>query len=172
MAKEAFWEKDAPTDAKSRNMSRKQVREAKARARAAGRPWPNLVDRCDRHAGWQEEGRLTMQPITRTTSDATAGAVYSTIVALDTWTSPFSIALSVRVTGTVNYTVQYTFDNIMFNNWTPASGNWVDHPSLTSKTGTLDSNIAYPVTAVRIVQNSGNGSTVLTVIQAGGGGNS
>jgi len=44
MAQKPFWEKDAPKDAKSRNMSRKQVKEAKARARAAGRPWPNLVD--------------------------------------------------------------------------------------------------------------------------------
>lgn len=43
MAKD-FWEKDAPKEAKSRNMSRQQVREAKARARAAGRPYPNLVD--------------------------------------------------------------------------------------------------------------------------------
>lgn len=44
MAEKPFWEKDAPKDAKGRNMSRQQVREAKARARAAGRPWPNLVD--------------------------------------------------------------------------------------------------------------------------------
>lgn len=113
-----------------------------------------------------------MQPTTRTTSDASGGAVTSSIVALDYWVSPFNVALSVRVTGTVNYTVQYTFDKIYENNWVPASGNWVDHPSLTSKTATLDSNIAYPVTAVRIVQNTGTGSCVFTVIQAGGGGNS
>lgn len=113
-----------------------------------------------------------MQPITRTTSDASGGAVTSTPIALDGWTSPFNVALSVRVTGTVNYTVQYTFDDIMFNNWIPSTGNWVNHPSLTGQTATLDSNIAYPVMAVRIIQNSGTGSTVFTVIQAGGGGNS
>jgi hypothetical protein len=113
-----------------------------------------------------------MQPIVRTTSDASLAPVTSTIVALDSWTSPFNIALSVRVTGTVDYTVQYTFDDIMFNNWLPATGNWVNHPSLTNKATTLDSNIAYPVMAVRIVQNSGAGSTVFTVIQAGVGGNS
>jgi hypothetical protein len=44
MAKKEFWEKDAPDRAKSRSMSSKQVKTAKARARAAGRPWPNLVD--------------------------------------------------------------------------------------------------------------------------------
>ena len=39
-----FWEKNAPSDAKKRNMSRQQVKSAKARARSAGRPYPNLVD--------------------------------------------------------------------------------------------------------------------------------
>ena len=44
MSQKPFWEKDAPKDAKDRNMSRQQVKAAKARARSAGRPWPNLVD--------------------------------------------------------------------------------------------------------------------------------
>lgn len=113
-----------------------------------------------------------MQPIIRTTSDASGGAVTSNMVALDYWVSPFNVAISVRVTGTVTYTAQYTFDDIYSPTYTIAGGNWVDHPSLTAKTTTLDSNIAYPVTAVRLVQSAGNGSCVLTVIQAGGGGNS
>lgn len=39
-----FWEKDAPKDAKKRALSVKGVKVAKAKARAAGRPCPNLVD--------------------------------------------------------------------------------------------------------------------------------
>lgn len=39
-----FWEKDAPKDAKHKSLSTKGVKMAKARARAAGRPYPNLVD--------------------------------------------------------------------------------------------------------------------------------
>lgn len=39
-----FWEKDAPKDAKKKALSAKGVKMAKARARAAGRPYPNLVD--------------------------------------------------------------------------------------------------------------------------------
>jgi hypothetical protein len=113
-----------------------------------------------------------MQPITRTISDASGGAKVSSIINLDFWVSPFNIALSVRVTGTVDYTIQYTFDDVFASGYLPASGNWVDHPSLTNKTATLDSNIAYPVTATRIKLNSGTGSCVFTVIQAGGGGNS
>lgn len=44
MAEKPFWEKDAPKDAKVKHLSRKQVNMAKARARSAGRPYPNLVD--------------------------------------------------------------------------------------------------------------------------------
>jgi|TARA_R110000822_G_scaffold143954_10_gene282531 hypothetical protein len=44
MAEKPFWEQDAPKDAKEKHLSRKQVQSAKASARAAGRPYPNLVD--------------------------------------------------------------------------------------------------------------------------------
>lgn len=44
MVDKPFWEKDAPKDAKEKNLNRKQIQSAKARARAAGRPYPNLVD--------------------------------------------------------------------------------------------------------------------------------
>lgn len=40
----AFWKKDAPKDAKPTTLSPKQKAAAKARAEAAGRPFPNLVD--------------------------------------------------------------------------------------------------------------------------------
>ena len=110
-------------------------------------------------------------PITRTTSDDSGGTINSNIIAMDYWTSPFNIAISVLVTGTVTYTVQYTFDKIQEGNWVPSTGNWTNHPQLTAKTTTLDSNIAYPVTAIRIQQTAGNGSTLLTVISAGGGAN-
>ena len=43
MAKE-FWEKDLPKGHREKHLGHKQVQQAKARARAAGRPWPNLVD--------------------------------------------------------------------------------------------------------------------------------
>jgi hypothetical protein len=110
-----------------------------------------------------------MLPNVQTTTDASGGAKNTNPVVLDYFISPFSISLSVRVTGTVNYTVQYTFDVIDLNSWVPSTANWVNHPSLTTQTATLDSNLAYPATAVRMVQNSGSGSCVFTVIQAGFG---
>lgn len=44
MSDKPFWEKDAPDDAKTKHLDRKQKMAAKARARAAGRPYPNAVD--------------------------------------------------------------------------------------------------------------------------------
>lgn len=42
--KVAFWKKAAPKDTKPTTLSPKQKAQAKARAKAAGRPYPNLVD--------------------------------------------------------------------------------------------------------------------------------
>lgn len=44
MADKPFWKSEAPADHEKRALSDKQKRTAKARARAAGRPYPNLVD--------------------------------------------------------------------------------------------------------------------------------
>jgi len=44
MKNKPFWEKSAPKDATHKHLNRKQVQKAKASARAAGRPYPNLVD--------------------------------------------------------------------------------------------------------------------------------
>jgi hypothetical protein len=42
-AKKAFWDKSNPKS-KSTPLTAKQKADAKARAKAAGRPYPNLVD--------------------------------------------------------------------------------------------------------------------------------
>lgn len=39
-----FWEKEAPKDAREKHLDKRQKQSAKAHARAAGRPYPNLVD--------------------------------------------------------------------------------------------------------------------------------
>lgn len=107
-----------------------------------------------------------MRPVVFTVTGTDASGVYPP----DHYVSPFNVALSVLVSGTVNYTVQYTFDDVFAKGYDPSTGNWVDHPSLTGQTTTKDSNIAYPVRGVRIKANSGAGTATLTAIQAGGGG--
>jgi len=42
--KKPFWEKAAPKDAVHKHLDRHGVKMAKAHARSAGRPYPNLVD--------------------------------------------------------------------------------------------------------------------------------
>ena len=42
--KVAFWKKPAPDNEKPAKLSPRQKAQAKARAKAAGRPYPNLVD--------------------------------------------------------------------------------------------------------------------------------
>ena len=107
-----------------------------------------------------------MRPVVYTITGTGSSAVFPP----DNYISPFNVTLGVTVTGTVNYTVQYTFDNVFASGFDPSTANWVDHPSLTSQTATKDSNIAYPVTGIRLLVNSGTGTTRLTIIQAGGGG--
>lgn len=42
--KVAFWRTKAPKDQKPEKLSPKEKARAKARAKAAGRPYPNLID--------------------------------------------------------------------------------------------------------------------------------
>lgn len=110
-----------------------------------------------------------MYPITRSTSDASGGAVTSGIVALDTFSTQFQVSIGCAVTGTVNYTVQYTLDNVLAPGYLPSSGTWFNLTDLASKTATLSAIVDFPVTAVKLVQNSGAGSVVMTVLQTGAG---
>jgi len=107
-----------------------------------------------------------MRPVTYTSTGVNTSAVYPT----DHYVSPFNVALNVVVSGTITYTVQYTFDDVFAKGYDPSTGNWTNHASLTSQTTTKDSNIAYPVRGIRLTTSAGTGTATLTIIQAGGGG--
>lgn len=76
------------------------------------------------------------------------------------------VSLQVAVTGTVNYTVQQTLDNVFDSSITPA---WFDHPdpNLVAQTVNRQGNYGYIPSAVRLVVNSGSGTARLTIIQSG-----
>ena len=83
---------------------------------------------------------------------------------LDYYITPFNVGLGVVVANTINYTVQYTFDDVQ----TDTSPSVFAHPDLGSKTATLDGNIAFPCLAVHLLVNSStDGSLTFTVAQAG-----
>lgn len=90
------------------------------------------------------------------------GVGSSSALVMNTNISPFNVGFGVVVTGTVNYTVQHTFDN-------PAVGftTWFSHPTVASQAANADGNYAFPVTGIKVLVNSGSGTATLNLIQAG-----
>jgi hypothetical protein len=93
---------------------------------------------------------------------AKTGAGSTSAIVVNTNTNPTNIGFGVIVSGTVNYTVQHTFDD-------PAVGftTWFPHPTVASKITNFDGNYAFPVTGIRLTVNSGDGTATLKLIQAG-----
>jgi hypothetical protein len=94
---------------------------------------------------------------------AQSGTGSSNVLIMDTYINPFNVGFGVVVTGTVNYTVQHTFDNPQTN----PSPTWFNHPTVAALTASQDGNYAFPVAAIRVTVNSGAGRVTMTVIQAG-----
>lgn len=90
------------------------------------------------------------------------GVGSSSSIVVNTNISPCNIGFGVVVSGTVNYTVQHTFDD-------PATGftTWFSHPTIASKTDNQDGNYAFPVTGIKLLVNSGDGSATMNLVQAG-----
>lgn len=95
----------------------------------------------------------------------TTGVGASPPLPLDMYLDPFNASLFIDVTGTVNVTVQYTGDDDVLTSVGPFV--WFDHSDLTGETADTVGTIISPVTAVRLLTNSGTGSAQLTVLQAG-----
>lgn len=106
-----------------------------------------------------------MRQIVVTLSDASGGAKTSQTLPLDIHGRP-DISLQVAVTGTADWTVQQTVDNVFDTSITPV---WFDHPdtNMVAQTVNRQGNYAYVPSATRIVLNSGNGSVRYTVLQSG-----
>ena len=90
------------------------------------------------------------------------GSGSSSALPMNTNCTPFNVGFGVVVDGTVNYTVEHTFDD-------PAVGftTWFPHPSIDSKAIDQDGNYAFPVTGIRVTVNSGGGTATMNVVQAG-----
>jgi hypothetical protein len=96
----------------------------------------------------------------------TVGVGATQEIPIDRYQNPTNITLTVEVTGTVNYTVQWTTDDIFGGApgpfvWFPGPSNLV--AASTTQSGTLVSDVI----AVRLLINSGTGSAQLRVVQGG-----
>lgn len=88
--------------------------------------------------------------------------------------SPFAVGFEVEVTGTLNYTVQSTGDNPLDQVQSNFPPNVVkvpvafDHPTVAAQTSSKDGNYAFPPGGgIRLLINSGTGTAVFCVTQAG-----
>jgi hypothetical protein len=90
------------------------------------------------------------------------GVGSSSSLVMNTNVTPFNVGFGVVVTGTVDYTVQHTFDD-------PAVGftTWFSHPTIAGETTNQDGNYAFPVTGIKLLVNSGDGTATLKLVQAG-----
>jgi hypothetical protein len=104
------------------------------------------------------------RPVTRTVSGATGT---SSVVALNTLAPvQFNVGLLADVTGTLTYSVEYTFDDVQANNYSPASGVWNAVTGMGAQTADTTGSLSFPVTGVRLnVTAWTSGSVTLTVLQ-------
>jgi hypothetical protein len=100
------------------------------------------------------------------TSAGNAASGSSAVVPLDLYLTPFNVSLFLEITGTANATVQYTGDDINVTTSLDAL-TWTSHSDLTAKTASAIGTLISPVTAVRVLNNSGTGTVVLRVVQSG-----
>jgi hypothetical protein len=98
----------------------------------------------------------------------TAAGVSAPII-LDTYRAPFSVGIGVTKTGTVSYSVQYTYDDVFSSSFDPTTAGWFTMSGFPGGTAaSADGTISSPVTAVRLnAATITSGSLVMTVIQAG-----
>lgn len=108
-----------------------------------------------------------MKSVPVATTDASGGATFSVVVPMDTYQAVFSASVAVVVTGTVNFTVQHTYQDPLAAGFTAAGAIWFDNTNGTAKTANTEVVYSAPVKAIRIKQNSGNGSTSGLVLQTG-----
>lgn len=92
------------------------------------------------------------------------GTGSSSVAPLDTFQNPFNIGMGIVVSGTVNYTIQHTFDDVFNPAVTPV---WFSHPTLNALTVNADGNYAFPIKGVKVLVNSGAGTATATIVQAG-----
>ena len=111
-----------------------------------------------------------MQPTTVSTTDATAGTTYSSLVRMDTWAAAQSV-VQVNVTGTATFTVETSMDdpNSPTNPIAEVSMTWVNAPdsAIVAKSANASGVLVATPVFVRLKQTAGNGSCSMTIAQFG-----
>lgn len=118
---------------------------------------------------------LDFKTVTRIAVDAaTAGAVIAGTngvgatpwINLDTLLNPFNLGIGAVVTGTINFSAQFTYDNPS-DPFTATLPTAFAPTAWASKTATQEGAITIPARAMRLLVNSGDGTVKLIALQAG-----
>ena len=93
------------------------------------------------------------------------GTGSSAVLAVDFFRNPFNIGIGVVVTGTVSFTVEFTFSDPSDPDFNPATAIWFS----TGLTGSASAAQAFtiPCRALRVTNASGAGTSTLYAQQAG-----
>lgn len=77
------------------------------------------------------------------------------------------ISVAVTITGTINWDIQHTLDDIFESTTAAQDAKWFDHADLAGETTSGDGNYAFPIRAIRFLTNSvTTGATVrMNIIQ-------
>jgi len=113
-----------------------------------------------------------MRPINQVLNTASTGAISGTTITggtpilLNYNNVSIGIGFACIVTGTVNYTVYHTYDDVSNTSITPV---WLPHgvSNMVAATTTQESNFVIPVAAMQVILNSGDGSVRIVVLQEG-----
>lgn len=93
-----------------------------------------------------------MRPVIVTETEVGNGST----VRVDYRQPNFKIGIGCTVSGTINYSLEHTFDNIA----------WFVNDDIATKTAKEDTNYAFPIWAVRLVVHSvSGGSVTMTLLQ-------
>lgn len=95
----------------------------------------------------------------------TNGLGASQEIPMDRGPAPFNASLAIVITGTVDVTAEYSFDEVFDNPSGPWT--WFPHTDLTNITADAEAALVAPVKAVRLLTNSGTGTARFEVNQAG-----
>lgn len=94
---------------------------------------------------------------------ATVAAVATSApLIMDRKQNPFSVGFGVVISGTLTYSVEHTFDDLLGG----VTATWFPNATVAAQSTSKDGNYAYPVTAIRLnVTAYTSGGATLTALQ-------
>lgn len=98
---------------------------------------------------------------------ATVAAVAASApLIMDRKQNPFSVGFGVVISGTLTYSVEHTFDDLLGGTYTALTATWFPNATVAAQSTSKDGNYAYPVTAIRLnVTAYTSGGATLTALQ-------